>query len=87
MDDRKMDNQKLIENFIQALRVEKGFSDNTLQAYKSDLKILCESLSKKEKSLLTIDHDDLIDFLARLKDEDRSDSSIARFISSVRGLF
>ncbi len=82
-----MDNQKLIENFIQAMRVEKGLSDNTLQSYKSDLRILCESLSKKEKSLLTIDRDDLIDFLARLKDEDRSDSSIARFISSVRGLF
>jgi integrase/recombinase XerD len=82
-----MNDQKLIDSFIQAMRVEKGLSDNTLQSYKSDLQKLYDSLRQKEKSLLTIDRDDLIDFLARLKDEERSDASIARFISSVRGLF
>jgi integrase/recombinase XerD len=82
-----VNNQKLIENFIQAMRVEKGLSDNTLRSYESDLRIPGESLSEKQKSLLTVDRDDLIDFLARLKDEDWSESSVARFISSVKGLF
>jgi integrase/recombinase XerD len=82
-----MDNQRLIENFIQAMRVEKGLSDNTLQAYRSDLKMLCELLGKKKKSLATLDRNDLIDTLSHLKDEGRSDSSIARFISSARSLF
>jgi len=82
-----MDDQQLIENFIAAIRVEKGLSNNTLQAYKSDLKILCGLLSKKGKGLLTVDRDDLIYILAHFKDEGRSDASIARFRSSLRGFF
>lgn len=82
-----MDNHKLIEKFISAIRVEKGLSNNTLQSYKSDLKILCEFLAKKEKHLLTLDRDDLVDVLSHLKNEKRSDSSIARFNSSLRGFF
>lgn len=82
-----MDDQQLIENFITAIRVEKGLSNNTLQSYKSDLKILCGLLSKKEKGLLTVDRDDLIDILSHFKDEGRSDASIARFMSSLRGFF
>ncbi|MGE3435205.1 MAG: site-specific tyrosine recombinase XerD [Blastocatellales bacterium] len=82
-----MDNYKLIENFTTTIRVEKGLSVNTIQSYKSDLKILCEFLNKKGKCLLTLDRDDLIDVLSHLKDEDRSDASIARFLSSLRGFF
>ena len=82
-----MDDRKLIEDFITAIRVEKGLSTNTLQSYKSDLGILCRFLHKKEKGLLTTDRDDLTDVLAHLKDEGRSDTSIARFISSLRGFF
>jgi integrase/recombinase XerD len=82
-----MDNQKLIEDFITSIRVEKGLSTNTIQSYRNDLKILCEFLSQKRKNLLTTERDDLIDLLARLKDEGRSDASIARLMSSIRGLF
>ena len=31
-----MDNQKLIEDFITAIRVEKGLSNNTIQSYTTD---------------------------------------------------
>jgi len=82
-----MDDRKLIENFITAIRVEKGLSNNTLQSYRSDLRILCEFLVKKERTLLTVERDDLIDLLARLKDEGRNDSSITRLISTLRGFF
>ena len=82
-----MDDRKLIENFITAIRVEKGLSNNTLQSYRSDLTILCNFLGEKKKSLLTIDRDDLIDLLANLKDDGRSDSSISRLISCLRSFF
>lgn len=82
-----MDNQKLIEEFITTIRVEKGLSNNTVQSYRSDLNILCEFLRKKEKSLLTAERNDLIDLLARLKDEGRSDASISRLMSTLRGFF
>jgi integrase/recombinase XerD len=82
-----MDNRKLIEDFITAIRVEKGLSNNTIQSYRNDLNILCEFLGGKEKSLLTTERDDLVGLLARLKDEGKSDASIARLMSSVRGFF
>jgi integrase/recombinase XerD len=82
-----MDNQRLIEDFITTIRVEKGLSNNTIQSYRSDLSILCEFLDKKEKNLLTAERDDLIDLLAHMKDEGRSDASIARLMSTLRGFF
>jgi len=82
-----MDNHRLIEKFIGAMRVERGLSDNTLQSYKSDLKTFCDFLDKREKGLLAIDRDNLIDALSQMKDEGRKDSSIARFMSSLRGFF
>src|SRR5262249_7719618 len=82
-----MDNQKLIEEFILTIRVEKGLSNNTIESYKNDLNILCEFLGKKGKNLLTAERDDLVDLLMWMKDEERSDASIARLMSSVKGLF
>jgi integrase/recombinase XerD len=85
--DAYMDNRKLIEDFITAIRVEKGLSNNTIQSYRNDLNILCEFLGGKKKSLLTTERDDLVGLLTRLKDEGKSDASIARLMSSVRGFF
>ncbi|MCI0400011.1 MAG: site-specific tyrosine recombinase XerD [Gammaproteobacteria bacterium] len=82
-----MSNEGLIEKFIGVMRVEKGLSDNTLQAYRSDLKLLCQFLNQRGKGLLTVDRDDLIEVLSFMKDEGRSDASIARFISSLRSFF
>jgi integrase/recombinase XerD len=82
-----MDNQRLIEDFLTAIRVEKGLSNNTIQSYRNDLKILCEFLGGKKKNLLTTERDDLVGLLTRLKDEGQSDASIARLMSSVRGFF
>jgi integrase/recombinase XerD len=82
-----MDNQRLVEKFINAARVERGLSDNTLQSYRSDLKVLCDLLDKKGENLLAINRDDLIGALSHLKDKGRSDASIARFMSSVRVFF
>jgi integrase/recombinase XerD len=82
-----MDNQRLIEDFITTIRVEKGLSNNTIQSYRNDLNILCEFLGEKKKNLLTAERDDLVDLLMRLKDKGRSDASIARLMSSVRGFF
>ena len=82
-----MDDRKLIEDFITAIRVEKGLSNNTIQSYRNDLNILCEFLGGKKKSLLTTERDDLVGLLTLLKDEGKSDASIARLMSSVRGFF
>lgn len=82
-----MEDQALIEKFIIALRVEKGLADNSLQAYRSDLKLLSKILKNFGKSLLTMDRDDLITVVATLKEDGKSDASISRFMSSTRGFY
>lgn len=82
-----MNDQLLIEKFMTALRVEKGLAENSIQAYRGDLKTLSQILSAKGKRLTTMDRDDLRDALESLQEEGKSDSSIARFLSSVRGFY
>ncbi|MBO0723759.1 MAG: site-specific integrase, partial [Blastocatellia bacterium] len=81
-----MKDSELIEEFISALRVEKGASDNTVLSYRNDLKKLVKSISASGKNLLTMDRSDLLSVIISLKDDERSDASIARFVSTVRGL-
>lgn len=82
-----MDDQKLIAEFITSIRVEKGLADNTVQAYRRDLKKLAEYAKKYEKSLLTLERNDLISILVELKDGESSDASISRFLSTIRGFY
>jgi integrase/recombinase XerD len=82
-----MKDSELIEEFISALRVEKGASDNTVQSYRNDLKKLAKAVSVSGKNLLTMDRSDLLSIIVSMKDDGSSDASIARFVSAVRGLF
>jgi integrase/recombinase XerD len=83
-----MEEKRLIEEFITSLRVEKGLSENTIQAYRNDLKKLCKIASGLGKSLLTLDRGDIVAILTRMKtDDSSSDASIIRFTSTMRGFF
>jgi integrase/recombinase XerD len=82
-----MKDSELIEEFISTLRVEKGASDNTVQSYRNDLKKLSTAVSAVGKSLLTMDRSDLLSAIIGLKQNESSDASIARFVSTVRGFF
>ncbi len=81
------DDKKLIDEFLTLLRVERGLADNTLLAYKCDLKKLLVHAEKSKKSLLTIDRGDLIELLADLKDSGSNAASISRLVSAVRGFY
>ncbi|HKX31583.1 MAG TPA: site-specific tyrosine recombinase XerD [Blastocatellia bacterium] len=82
-----MEEKKLIEEFIRAIRVEKGLSENTIQAYQNDLKKLGKIASDLGKGLLTLDRGDMIAIFAQLKTGHHSDASIARFSSTMRGFY
>lgn len=81
------DDQKLVEEFIALLRVERGLAENTLQAYRRDLRKLSEHAQRLKKSLLTIERNDLILLLAELKESGSNPTSIARMVSAIRGLY
>lgn len=78
-------NQKEIESFVDLMWLEKGLSDNTLSAYRSDLQKFCESAQIQSNFVLTeFDKQDVESYLAKRYDMGLSERSTARFLSSLR---
>lgn len=80
-----MQNLALIDQFLDAVWVEQGLSENTLAAYGSDLRIFAHWL--KDKSLLDIDTGVLSGFLASRYQEGIGNRSSARILSSLRRFY
>jgi integrase/recombinase XerD len=80
-----------LENFIEAMWLEKGLSENTLSAYRSDLTKFALFLAQQnelDQSLQLIDfnQDVLNQYLAKRYDSGLSGRSTSRFLSSLRSL-
>lgn len=82
-----MEDKRLIDEFITSLRVEKGLSDNTIQAYRRDLAKLIICARKLQKALITLDRNDLIEAISDLKDNGSTDATISRYVSTIRGFY
>lgn len=80
-----MTSTELIEQFLDAVWVEQGLSENTLSAYSSDLRIFAKWL--KDRSLLEVDTVDLSGFLASRYKEGIGNRSSARILSSLRRFY
>lgn len=76
----------LIERFFNYLTVEKGLSQNTLHAYKNDIKKFQAYLKKTSKDLIGFNKGDFISYLNHLRSSGNQTSTIARNISALRGL-
>lgn len=76
----------LIDQFIHHLRLERGLSDNTIQAYTRDLARLGRFLEQEGLSPLTISRDRMIAYLSSIR-RSLSTRSVARAISSTRSFF
>ncbi|RLA20159.1 MAG: site-specific tyrosine recombinase XerD [Gammaproteobacteria bacterium] len=77
-----------IEIFQDALWVERGLSENTINAYRSDLKLFSEWLAtEREKQLVEADQSDLSDYLALKYQQGSSARSAARLLSSFRQFY
>ncbi len=78
--------RELIDQFMIYLRIEKGASKNTLEAYKRDLNELADFLKEKDVSLNEIDIDMLSNYV-KLLSKRLSRRSLARNISAIRTFF
>jgi integrase/recombinase XerD len=76
---------ELIELYLESLRLEKGASENSVEAYERDLRKFLNNFS--ERSIDSLTSLDLTDYLIKLQKEKLSASSIARNLSAVKGLF
>ncbi|MBD8122085.1 site-specific tyrosine recombinase XerD [Pseudomonas lutea] len=77
----------MIDRFLDALWLEKGLSDNTRGAYRSDLALFNGWLQEKGVDLMSISREAILDHLAWRVDNGYKPRSTARLLSGVRGFY
>ncbi len=80
-------NLELIGGYLTYLRVEKGLSPLTCEAYQRDLLQFAEYLESGNGSLASAQHKDLAGFVAHLQTHQVQPRSRARKLSCLRGLY
>lgn len=78
-----------IEEFLDYLEIEKGFSHHTLSAYHTDLKQFLAFL-KKERAFRGWDQvtrEDILAFMVEMKERRYAVSTVARRVSAIRSFF
>lgn len=79
--------QAQIEQFLDALWLERNLADNTLEAYRRDLTGLVQWLEHHQLSLINVQAADLQSLLAERLDGGFKATSSARMLSTIRRLF
>lgn len=77
-----MNNNKLIENFLRYLLIDKGYSKNTISSYRQDLDRF--SIYFKNKSIKDIDNFNLKEYIKSLN---MNEKSISRTISCLKSFY
>lgn len=73
--------------FLRYLRVERGLSPNTLEAYERDLKKLMKFAESRNRELVTIERADVLAFIKHLRESGLEPQSLARTMVTVRNLY
>ncbi|WP_117235938.1 site-specific tyrosine recombinase XerD [Vibrio maerlii] len=79
--------QALVEQFLDAMWMERGLSDNTLSSYRNDLNKLLEWMKANNYRLDFISTAGLQEYQSWLVDKDYKQTSRARMLSAIRRLF
>nr|WP_249215923.1 site-specific tyrosine recombinase XerD [Citrobacter sp. JGM124] len=79
--------QAQIEQFLDALWLERNLADNTLEAYRRDLTSLVQWLDQRKLTLASVQSVDLQELLGERLDGGFKATSSARMLSTIRRLF
>jgi integrase/recombinase XerD len=82
-----MELNNAISSFLMHVKVEKGLSANTHEAYQRDLAKFEDFAKKRKLELAKISRDDLVDFLAALYRQKLESKTVARHLVSLRNFF
>ncbi len=82
-----MDDQLLIDRFLDAIWAERGLSGNTLEGYRRDLLKLAAHVAVRQMTLAQAGREDLLGFLAGEVQGGRSPRSISRYLSGYRQFY
>lgn len=75
-----------IEEFLSWMVAEKGRSANTLAAYRRDLTAYCGWLDRRDRTVWSVSHSELVEFVGERRASDAATSSIARQLAAIRML-
>ncbi|RSD32609.1 site-specific tyrosine recombinase XerD [Vibrio pectenicida] len=87
MSDKISFEQGIIEQFLDAMWMERGLSENTLMSYRNDLSKLIQWMSDNNYRLDFISLSGLQNYQSWLMDQDYKQTSRARMLSAIRRLF
>jgi integrase/recombinase XerD len=76
-----------IRTFLNGLRVEKGLSDNTIQAYRRDIMKFAAFAAKRRLGASDVGRGDIVDFLGTLYRKGLDSRSVARHLVTIRHFF
>jgi len=88
-----MDMRKEIQSFLNHLSIEKGFSENTIDAYRNDLSQLATFIEELamvqgyEPRWLTVDRNLLISYILNLKERNYAPTTMARKVAAIKSFF
>lgn len=77
----------IIEQFLDAVWLERGLSNNTLAAYRRDLAAFSSFLDKQSSALLNVDLSHITAYLATLAEQSLSPRSQARKVSTLKSFY
>lgn len=78
---------QLLEQFLDALWLERNLADNTIQSYRLDIQALINALQKLNVTLLSAQTEHLQDFLLQRVTQGYKTSSSARLLSAIKRLY
>ncbi len=87
LDKLPVSQQSIIEQFLDALWMESGLSQNTLEAYRNDLAGFALWLTQNKKELLQVTTVDIQDFLYVEFKSGKKGRSAARLVSSLKRFY
>jgi len=76
-----------IRTFLNCLRVEKGLSENTLQAYRRDIQKFAAFAAGRHLDTKDVRRSDVVEFLASLYRKGLDSRSVARHLVTIRNFF
>jgi integrase/recombinase XerD len=78
----------LVREFLTYLRIERGLSTNTIEAYRRDLeRAAAWAHAERQKDLLSLSRDDVRDFMRWMSERGLEAKSVARCMAALRSFF
>src|SRR5258708_39791006 len=80
-------NSRLLSDFLDYLRIEKGLAPLSISAYTTDILQFAEFLEKRKRVLLKAQRGDVREFLQQLFSNQADGRSVGRKLSAMRHLY